>query len=371
MSVRQQKRREGGREKSFWIVDVEYRQPGGKTQRVRRVPRVQTRRAAEQLEREILAELAAGTLGKADEKAAVPTFESFSKEFDVYARNNNKPSEQASKEAILRLHLRPAFGAKPLDAITLLDVERFKAAQLKAGRKPKSINNCLTVLHKLLAVAREWGHPVPPLAMKWLKVPAPGFDFLDLDEAPRLLAAAPEGTFGTMIGLALHTGLRQSELLALEWQDCDLVAGRLLVRRAIVRGVVGTPKNGKGREVPLNDDAVAMLRRHKNLRRLVFTPAGADRHLTKGECKHPLWGACRRAGLRELGWHALRHTFASHLVMRGAPLKAVQELLGHATIEMTMRYAHLAPAARREAVQLLVQPNGHRAATGPAEVRSA
>lgn len=67
-----------------------------------------------------------------------------------------------------------------------------------------------------------------------------------------------------------------------------------------------------------------------------------------------------------VGWHVLRHTFASHLVMRGAPLKAVQELLGHATMEMTMRYAHLAPAARREAVQLLVQPNGHRAATGSA-----
>ena len=75
--------------------------------------------------------------------------------------------------------------------------------------------------------------------------------------------------------------------------------------------------------------------------------------LTKGECKHPLWRACKRAGLRRIGWHVLRHTFASHLVMRGAPLKAVQELLGHATIMMTMRYAHLAPEIAREAVKLL------------------
>jgi site-specific recombinase XerD len=64
---------------------------------------------------------------------------------------------------------------------------------------------------------------------------------------------------------------------------------------------------------------------------------------------------CKRAGLRRIGWHALRHTFASHLVMRGVPLKAVQELMGHATIEMTMRYAHLSPDVRRSAVQMLLR----------------
>ena len=75
--------------------------------------------------------------------------------------------------------------------------------------------------------------------------------------------------------------------------------------------------------------------------------------LTKGELRHPLLRACKRVGLREIGWHVLRHTFASHLVMRGATIRAVQELLGHATIMMTMRYAHLAPEIAREAVRLL------------------
>src|SRR3954471_6115379 len=75
--------------------------------------------------------------------------------------------------------------------------------------------------------------------------------------------------------------------------------------------------------------------------------------LKKNEVNHPLWRATRRAGLRRIGWHVLRHTFASHLAMRGVPLKAIQELLGHASIVTTMRYAHLAPHVARDAVRLL------------------
>lgn len=103
----------------------------------------------------------------------------------------------------------------------------------------------------------------------------------------------------------------------------------------------------------------------------VFVPEGegSGSSLTKGECKWPLWRACRKAGLRPLGWHALRHTLASHLVMRGVPMKAVQELLGHRSLKMTMRYAHLSPDVRRDAVQLLdVRGNGNLTATETGEV---
>jgi integrase len=185
-----------------------------------------------------------------------------------------------------------------------------------------------------------------------MRVPAPEFDFLTFEEADRLLAAA-ESEWRAMIALGLKAGLRHGELLALRWSDLDLHSNRLLVRRNMCEGHMGTPKGGRGRDIPMCDSALAALRVHrKRSPDLVFaSPEGTM--LTAKSCKWPLWRACTRAGVRRIGWHVLRHTFASHLVMRGAPLKAVQELLGHATIEMTMRYAHLSPQVGRHAVQLL------------------
>ena len=129
-----------------------------------------------------------------------------------------------------------------------------------------------------------------------------------------------------------------------------------MVRRAVARGIIGTPKSGKPREVPLSGDAVKALKACSHLKgELIFGGEGGEM-LTKNGTKHPLWRACKRAGLRLVGWHCLRHTFASHLAMRGVPLISVQQMLGHSTIEMTMRYAHLAPAVNRQAVDLLDQP---------------
>lgn len=148
-----------------------------------------------------------------------------------------------------------------------------------------------------------------------------------------------------------------------------MVAGRLVVRQNVVRGRVGTPKSGKPREIPLGDEVLSALKGHRHLRgELVFSDADG-RFLAKGECKHPLWRACKRAGLRRIGWHVLRHAFASHLVMRGATLKVVQELLGHSTILMTMRYAHLGPEVARDAVRLLDRRGSHMAAEPKKEVK--
>lgn len=109
-----------------------------------------------------------------------------------------------------------------------------------------------------------------------------------------------------------------------------------------------------------------MLKSYRHLRGLYVFCMEAGKRLTKNAPKGPLRRARARSGVPHFGWHALRHTFASHLVMRGVPLKAVQVLLGQATIEMTLRYSHLNPCVVRDAVLALdVVPGVNKAPQVP------
>ncbi len=321
--------------------------PDGSKERISGTPEVNTKVAAEMAEREHIARLLAGVV----EKKEAPTFAKFAADFMAYASTNNKHSEIASKEQIIRTHLGPDFGSARLDAIGPKQIEIFKAKKLAEAYAPKTINNFLIVLHRLLALAHEYGEIAKVPHFKWMKAPKPDFDFLTFDEALQLERGA-EGIWLVMITLARHAGLRQGELLGLEWTDLDLDRGLVRIQRAYVRGRIGTPKSGKGREVPLNGTVVAALRTLPKRSGVVFVD-DAGKRIDKARCKWPLWSACKKAGLRRIGWHVLRHTFASHLAMRGAPLKAIQELMGHADINQTMRYMHLSPDVRMDAVRLL------------------
>lgn len=163
-----------------------------------------------------------------------------------------------------------------------------------------------------------------------------------LRRSPSRSAPPRKGGFGDhvtpVILLAMNTGLRRGELLKLSWSDVDLNAGSLTVRAA-------NAKSGRARFVPLNSEARWVLAEWK-----AQTIPG-DRVFPVKDIKTAWGNAVRQAGIRNLRFHDLRHHFASRLVMNAVDLNTVRELLGHADLKMTLRYAHLAPEHLAAAVE--------------------
>jgi len=264
------------------------------------------------------------------------------------------------------VHLLPAFGELRLDEIGPREIEVYKAE--KDGHCGAStINQHLSVLLRVLSIAHEWGLIEPPCRVRKLKITQEKVRFLGFGEAKRLIEHADD-YWRAMIVVAAKAGLRIGELCALRWEDVDFDAGVLTVQRSAWRGIVGTTKSGKSRTIPMCKTMVRSLRDHRQLSsgELIFSRrSGAI--LTQDSCRRPLDRAACRADIPHLGWHVLRHTFASHLAMRGVSMRVIQQLLGHASIEMTMRYAHLSPAMHRNAVDLLDSENGNSVAKKSAE----
>jgi integrase len=228
------------------------------------------------------------------------------------------------------------------------------AELLARGKSRKWVNNILACLGKMLRYAHEIELIEVVPRIKLLKIAPQKFDFLTFDEYSRLVDVMKgEPARRALLLSGGDAGLRQGEMIALEWGDVDLVAGTLTVRRSSWQGIVGAPKSGRDRKLPLTARFAVALKPHRHKRGdLVFCHEDG-RPFTQSAIEAALRAACKRAGLRQIGSHALRHTFCSHLAMRGAAPKAVQELAGHSTLSMTLRYMHLAPSALREAIRLL------------------
>jgi integrase len=175
--------------------------------------------------------------------------------------------------------------------------------------------------------------------------------FLRTDEEKALRAVIKRDYQGHMpeLDIALNTGMRLSEQYGLEWDHVDFENGIL----SIV-----TSKTGKGRHIPLNDAALAALREleKKRVGKYVFLRApghGAERGERVVSPREWFPDAVAKAALENFTFHTLRHSFASRLVMQGVDIRTVAELMGHKTIQMTMRYAHLSPEHKLDAVRRL------------------
>jgi integrase len=164
-----------------------------------------------------------------------------------------------------------------------------------------------------------------------------------------------------------EAGLRCGEMIALEWSDIDLTKRQLCVQRSDWNGQVTIPKGGRLRYIPLTVRLMAALREHRHLRSSRVLCQDDGRPLTRQQVQYRVKRAARRARVRN-GVHVLRHTFCSHLAMRGAPARAIQELAGHSELSMTQRYMHLSPAALDAAIRLL-DGRGNSVATAAGENR--
>ena len=368
MSVGVRPYRRGG-----WQVDIRLVLADGKRFRERKVfktaSKSATQRWGQERERHLL------RCGPPQHTKEVPTLEVFAPTFmEGHARaNRQKPSGIAAKETILHRHLIPMLGRRRLDAITTESVQRLKhALRLKS---PKTVNNVLTVLGVLLKKAVEWDViDRMPGTIRLLPIPKTSASFHDFDDYERLVATARRSDWQTYLIVLLggEAGLRCGEMLALERADVDLAKRQLCIQRSAWEGHITVPKGGRLRYVPLTVRLGAALREHRHLSspRVLCRQDGSP--LTRRMVQRGIARVARRAGLSNLGVHILRHTFCSHLAMRGAPARAIQELAGHQDLTTTQRYMHLNPAAIEGAIRLLDAPSartacGNMLATGLTE----
>ncbi len=269
--------------------------------------------------------------------------------------------------------IKDRFGDKtPLRAVTLDAVNTWRGELLAAGESPATVNKKSDLLKAAAIRARRVGL-VGPLPLETLeRVQDPGRDawrWLRNEEVARLLDSLQNGVevevkrsngrnyltrkgknpylYQTTLFL-LNTGARCGEMFSLTWRDVDLEHGLISLYTA-KHGVRGGKK--RVRHVPLNPALQGLLEGLRTAAKDKTPAALVFEH--RASFKRDFQAAARRAGLGHVRAHDLRHTFASHLAIAGVPLNTIRELLGHTTLNMTLRYSHLCPSATALAVEKL------------------
>ncbi len=265
------------------------------------------------------------------------------------------------------------FGDIPLKRFNTQMVEQYQTKLKTRKLKDSSVNKNVSILKAMIKKAVDWEMTAEETLKrvrkaKNFKEPKGRVRFLSLEEAKNLVSVC-DGHLQPLVITALNTGMRRGEIFNLTWDNVDLQHGFITLTDT---------KNGEGREIPINETMRATL--NKLPRHFVDVPMkGKDGKIQTDEdgkvlttkelvpylfhdpktlkpythVKRSFATALKNAGITKFRFHDLRHTFASQLVMAGVDLTAVKELLGHKDIKMTLRYAHLAPAHKRNAVNVL------------------
>lgn len=269
-------------------------------------------------------------------------FRDFMARYLEFCQANNKLTTADRKKSNATSLIRH-FGDMYLEEITPSLIERFKEERLRSV-KPASVNRDIATLKHAFSKAVEWGYlrTSPATRVKKLKEPTGRTRYLTKEEAAKLIRQC-NASLRFLVLAALSTGMRLGELLALRWEDIDMSNRSIHVINS---------KSHLDRHIPILDELFKVLEAIKDRQVSVFTNESGEPY----RFIHKIFnGAVRRAGIKDFTFHDLRHTFASWLVMAGEPLYNVQRLLGHSTITMTQRYAHLSQDHLRDTIQKLSQ----------------
>lgn len=274
-----------------------------------------------------------------------------------------KAPKSAARDRQALAHLLPMFGEKRLAEVTPSGLAAYKAQRRTEEAAPATINKELRLVRHAFNLARrewEWCQENPMHRVSMEPVRNEVDRWLTAQEEDRLLAAASPW-LREIIRFALHTGMRQGEILNLQWQEVDFGRSTLIVMQS---------KNGTRRSLPLNTTVYDLLAVKQAAtgapRGPVFrTPRG--QHLQVRFLVREFCDARDRAGIPDFRFHDLRHTFATRLVQRGVDLYKVQRLLGHKTGTMTQRYAHHSPESLRHGVTVLDEARQARVSTNLAQ----
>jgi integrase len=314
-----------------------------------------TRRTARAWLDEILAQARRGEL-----PGMVRTGATFDDALAEYVRwleldRQRKPSTLRDYRSIISAHLLPAFGGRRLEDITTEQVERWSAELAARG----TMNNrtrlkILTVLHGVMKRAkRVWKLPRNPVSdvEKPTQRRSVEIEVFSPEEVMALVRAADSEQDAAIYLTAAFTGLRRGELVALRWRDVDFPRRHIRVTASYSERMLTTPKSGKVRSVPMAStvaEALARLNQRDERCRdddLVF-PGIAGGYLDASALYRRYKATLKRASLRDLRFHDLRHTFGTQVI--GNPrvsILQVKEWMGHADIDTTMKYLHFAPRA--------------------------
>src|SRR5919107_2252568 len=290
-------------------------------------------------------------------------------------RGSVRQSTYQRDESLCRVHIAPGLGKKRLKILSAADVQRFYRDRLDAHLSSATVHKLHVVLHKALKQAVRWGLAPRNVAddVDPPKVHKEEVRPLTKEQARKLLETARGDRLEALYVVAVQCGLRQGELLALRWEDVDFEARTLQVRRTLTRNgsklAVGPTKTAKGRRtVRLTQDATEVLQGHLK-RQLIEIDNPGDKWQEnglvfctgKGTLINPtnlrrrsLAPLLLRAGLPPMTFHQLRHIAATILLLKNVNPKVVSEMLGHATIAMTLdTYSHVLPNIQNHAAEAL------------------